>query len=236
MTLMTEIIEGLKYPVSDKKSIFRFLIGCAFNYIPIAGSIIALGYAQRSMEKVMEGETETPLWVDFVGFFLLGAKVVGVLFVYGLGFLVPFSVGLFFVLVIKAGWAVILGFIIFMISAILALSCAFVVPMALIFMLKRGERFRAALKFDDVLLKIKDVAAPYTMNVVIFWISCIILLPVILLFISIKFGFVFAVIPIFYLLLFASFIFGKMGNSVEINPLDSGILLDEDDKSEKTSS
>lgn len=233
---MTEIIEGLKYPISDKKSILRFLIGCAANYIPIAGNIIALGYAQRSMEKVMEGETEIPLWVDFTGFFLLGTKVIGVFFVYGLGFLVPFSMGLFFVLIIKEGWAVILGFIFFMLSAILALSCAFVVPMALIFMVKRGERFWAALKFDDVLLKIRDVAASYTLNIIIFWVSCIIFLPVILLLISIKFGFIFAVIPIFYLFLFASFIFGKMGNSVELSPLDSGMLLDETDKRAKTSS
>ena len=233
---MTEIIEGLKYPVSDKKSILRFLLGCVLNYIPIAGNIIALGYAQKSMEKVMEGETETPLWVDITGFFILGTKVVGVLFVYGLGFLVPFSIGLLFVLIIKEGWAVIMGFIFFMLSAILALSCAFVVPMALIFMQKRGERFRAALKFDDVLLKIRDVVAHYTINVVIFWISCIVFLPVILLFISIKFGFILAVIPIFYLLLFGSFIFGKMGNSVEVSPLDSGILLDETDKRAKTSS
>ena len=236
MTLKDEILEGLKYPVNNKKSIIRFLIGCAFNYIPIAGSIISLGYAQRSMGKVMEGEKETPLWVDFVGFFLLGAKVLGVLLVYGLGFLVPFSIGLFFVLVIKAGWAVILGFIFFMISAILAMSCGFVVPMALIFMLKRGERFKAALKFDDVLLKIRDMATPYTISVAIFWVSCIILLPLILLFISIKFGFIFAVIPIFYLLLFGSFIFGKMGNSVEISPLDSGILVDEAEGRTKTSS
>lgn len=203
-----EIISAFKYPFVGEKYPKRFLVGCAISLIPLLGSLTTAGYSIRSARDVMEGSAEIGRWEDFIGLLMLGIKGLGIFLIYGLVSLVPFSLGLFFILVIPHVIAVNIGFLFLILSSILFLSAAFVVPMAIIFMIRAGGSFRAALRFEDVLIAVRDNATTYVIRSLCVWAVGFLLSVVMLLVISIPLGHFFAMIPAFYFLLIASYIFG----------------------------
>jgi hypothetical protein len=211
--MKTEIIEAFKYPFKGEKYPKRFLLGCVVSLIPLFGNLAALGYVVKSMQGVLAGDEEVPRWEDLIGLFSWGIKAVGVMLIYGLAFMVPLSIGLFFILVIPHVIAVNIGFIFLVMSSILFLSSVFVIPMALIFMIKSGGSFHEALRFEDVLITIRDTASTYVVRSFFVWIIGLLFIAFMLLVISIKFGHLFVVVPIFYFLLIASYIFGMEGKT-----------------------
>lgn len=208
---LNKLKDTLKYPVNGKKTILRFLVGCVINYIPIFGNIVATGYAMRGMREVMVGKEGMPHWTDFMGLFLSGGKFLVALFIYGLAFFVPFSLGMFLFVIVKSAWAVILGFFVIMLGTILALSSAFIFPMVIIYMLKFDERLKKIFSFSEVMLNIRRAAVPYTINVLIAWLTILVFLYISFTLMSLKFGFLIAVIPLFYLFLIVTYIFGRLG-------------------------
>lgn len=209
--MWSEIISAFKYPFIGEKYPKRFLLGCAISLIPLLGNLITVGYAVRSIRGVMEGSLEIPRWEDFIGLLLTGIKSLGILFMYGLVSLVPFSLGLFFILVVPHVIAVNIGFVLLVLSSILFLSSTFVAPMAVLFMIRAGGSFRAALRFEDVLIAVRNMATTYVIRSLSVWAIGFLFMAVMLLVISIPFGRFFAMIPAFYFLLFASYIFGMEG-------------------------
>lgn len=209
--IFSKLKDTLKYPVGGKETILRFLIGCVINYVPVFGNIVAAGYAMRGMKEVMTGKEGMPRWNDFVGLFLSGGKFLVALFIYGLAFFVPFALGMFLFVVIKSAWAVMLGFFIIMLGTILALSSAFIFPMVIIYMLKFDEKLNKIFSFSEVMLNIRRAAVPYTINVLIAWATILVFLFISYSFMSLKFGFLIAVIPLFYLFLIVTYIFGRLG-------------------------
>ena len=209
--MWAEIIRAFKYPFVGERYPKRFLVGCAVSLIPLLGSLITAGYAVKSTQGVMEQSQEIPRWEDFIGLLLLGVKAIGVFCVYSLVSLVPFSLGLFFILVIPHVIAVNIGFIFLIISSILFLSSAFVVPMGILFMIHGKGSFRAALRFEDVLIAVQRMSTTYALRSASVWLIGILFMIVMLLVISVPFGHFFAMIPAFYFLLIASYIFGMEG-------------------------
>lgn len=209
--MWSEIIRAFKFPFAGERYPKRFLVGCAVSLVPLLGSFITLGYAVRNTQGVMEGFQEIPRWEDFIGLLLLGIKSFGIFCIYGLVSLVPFSLGLFFILVIPHVIAVNIGFVFLILSSILFLSSAFVVPMGILFMIHAKGSFRAALRFEDVLIAVKKMATTYVLRSVSVWIIGALFLMVMLLVISIPLGHFFAMIPAFYFFLIASYIFGMEG-------------------------
>ncbi len=209
--MWSEIISAFKYPFIGEKYAKRFLLGCGISLIPLLGSLIAAGYAVKSTRGVMDGTLEIPRWEDYIGLLLMGIKSLGVFLVYGLVSLVPFSLGLFFILVIPHVIAVNIGFIFLVLSLILFLSSMFVVPMAVLFMIRAGGSFRAALRFEDVLIAVRDMATTYVIRSLAVWAIGFLFMSVMLFVISIPLGHFFAMIPAFYFILIASYIFGMEG-------------------------
>jgi hypothetical protein len=211
--MWSEIVSAFKYPFIGEKYPKRFLMGCAISLIPILGSLTVAGYAIRSTRDIMEGGAEIGRWEDYIGLLLSGIKGLGIFFVYGLVSLVPFSLGLFFILVIPHVIAVNIGFLFLILSAILFLSSTFVVPMAVLFMIRAGGSFGAALQFEDVLIAVRDYATTYVIRSLCVWAVGFLFMAVMLLVISLPFGHFFAMIPAFYFLLIASYIFGMEGRA-----------------------
>jgi hypothetical protein len=211
VAMWSEIVQAFKYPFIGERYPKRFLLGCAISLVPLLGTLITAGYAVRSTRGVMEESGEIPRWEDFIGLLLLGLKGLGIFCIYSLVSLVPFSLGLFFILVIPYIVAVNIGFIFLILSSILFLSSAFVVPMGILFMIRAGGSFRAALRFEDVLIAVKKMASTYVLRSLSVWVIGVLFLVVMLLVISIPFGHFFAMIPAFYFLLIASYIFGMEG-------------------------
>jgi len=211
--MWSEIISAFKHPFIGEKYPKRFLLGCVINLIPLLGNLTAVGYAIKNTRDVIEGATEIGRWEDFIGLFHLGIKGLGISFIYSLVSLVPFSLGLFFILVIPHVIAVNIGFIFLILSAILFLSSAFIVPMAVLFMIRANGSFRAALRFEDVLIAVRDFATTYVVRSFCVWVIGFIFAAVMLLIISIPFGHFFAMIPAFYFILVASYIFGMEGRA-----------------------
>jgi hypothetical protein len=209
--MWSEIVSAFKYPFIGERYPKRFLLGCAISLIPLLGNLIAVGYAVKSTREVIGGATEIPRWEDLIGLLLTGTKCLGIFIVYGLVSLVPFSLGLFFILVIPHVIAVNIGFIFLVLSLILFLSSTFVVPMAILFMIRAGGSFRAALRFEDVLIAVRYMADTYVVRSLCVWVIGFLFIAVMLLVISIPFGHFFAMIPAFYFLLIASYIFGMEG-------------------------
>jgi hypothetical protein len=209
--MWSEIISAFKYPFIGEKYPKRFLMGCAISLIPLLGSLVAVGYAVKSTRGIMDGSSDIPRWEDFIGLLLMGIKGLGILFVYGLVSLVPFSLGIFFILVIPHVIAVNIGFIFLVLSSILFLSSTFVVPMAVLFMIRAGGSFRAALRFEDVLIAVRNMATTYVIRSLGVWAVGFLFVAAMLLVISLPFGHFFVMIPAFYFLLFASYIFGMEG-------------------------
>lgn len=208
---MAKIVEILIYPVNGVSALWRFLLGCAINYIPLLGNVVAAGYAMRGMREVTAGKKGMPIWNDFTGLLLSGGKFVLLFMVYGIPFFVPFSIGMFLFVVIKSAWAVSLGIFIVMIGAVLALSSAYILPMAVIYMLKCDERLKTIFAFSEVLLNIAKVIKTYTINVLVIWLLGLVFFFICYMLMSLKFGFFLVVIPLFYLLLVVTYILGKLG-------------------------
>jgi hypothetical protein len=209
--MWSEIISAFKYPFIGDKYPKRFLLGCAISLVPLLGNLTVAGYAIKSIRGVMEGSTEISRWEDFIGLLILGVKGLGIFLIYGLVSVVPFSLGLFFILVIPHVIAVNIGFLFLILSAILFLSSAFVVPMAILFMIRSGGSFRAALRFEDVMIAVRDYATTYVIRSLCVWAIGLLFMAVMLMVISLPFGHFFAMIPAFYFLLIASYIFGMEG-------------------------
>lgn len=209
--MWSEIVSAFKYPFIGEKYPKRFLLGCLLSLVPLIGNIITIGYALKSTRGVMDGSSEVPRWEDFIGLFLSGIKCLGVFLGYGLVSLIPFSLGLFFILVIPHVIAVNIGFFFLILSSILFLSASFIVPMAILFMIRDGGSLRAALRFEDVLIAIRDNATTYVMRSLCVWGIGIIFVAVMLMIISLPLGHFFAMIPAFYFLLITSYFFGLEG-------------------------
>lgn len=209
--MWSEIINAFKFPFVGEKYPKRFLLGCAISLMPLLGTLVTMGYAIRNTQGVIEEATEIPRWEDFIGLLLTGIKGLGIIVVYSLVSLVPFSLGLFFILVIPHVIAVNIGFVFLILSSILFLSSTFVVPMGVLFMIRAGGNFRAALAFEDVLIAVRTNATTYVIRSLCVWVVGFLFMAVMLLVISLPFGHFFAMIPAFYFLLFASYIFGMEG-------------------------
>ncbi len=209
--MWSEIISAFKYPFVGERYPKRFLLGCAVSLVPLLGGLVVTGYAVKSIQGVMEESTEIPRWEDFIGLLILGIKSLGIFCIYSLVSLVPFSLGLFFILVIPHVIAVNIGFLFLILSSILFLSSVFVVPMGILFMVRAKGSFREALRFEDVLIAVKRMATTYVIRSFGVWVIGILFMFVMLLVISIPFGRFFAMIPAFYFLLIASYIFGMEG-------------------------
>ena len=211
---MIAFIKGLIYPFSGKKSSLRFLTGCGVSLIPLMGQLMVLGYSIRSMEGVISGEEELPPWVDLPGLFISGVKFLGVLFIYSLGFIIPFSISMFSILIVAENWSISVGIVILLFSVILFLTGIFFFPLALFYMVRRGERFGATLEFSNVLMSIKGRTFPYIMRNIYFGVFLLIFLVLAFFVSSSDYGFLILLmtIPMFYLLLFASYLYGKMGD------------------------
>ncbi|GEM_PF-2879684 len=208
---MGKIIETLIYPVSGVKQLLRFFLGCAINYVPLFGNVVAAGYAMRGMREITVGKKGMPLWNDFIGLFLSGGKFILAFMVYGIPFFVPFSIGMFLFVIIKSAWAVVLGFFIVMIGAILAFSSAYIFPMAVIYMLKCDERLKTIFSFSEVLLNIRKAVKTYTINVLVVWLISLVFFYICYMLMSLKFGYLLVMVPLFYLLLVVTYILGKLG-------------------------
>lgn len=224
----SKVYDYLKYPIHTKEAFLRYLFGCVLLVVPIFGILACFGYALRSMKGVMEGKPTPPAWADFIGLFLAGVEVVVVMLMYGLVFLVPFSIGLFCVLVISIRWVAILGFVFFFLSSILALSAFFVLPMAFMYMMRKDERLDTALQYDNVLFKIVEMAQSYIKQIIYFWLTCF--AGVIIVYLMIKSFFILAVIPIFYLMLVAADAFGRFANTLEVYSEETPMKIGEDTK------
>jgi len=209
--MWSEIISAFKYPFNGEKYPKRFLLGCAISLIPLVGTLVTMGYAIKSTKGVIDGASEIPRWEDFIGLILMGIKGLGVFLIYGLVSIVPFSLGLFFILVIPHVIAVNIGFVFLILSSILFLSATFVVPMAILFMIRAGGSFHAALRFEDVLIAVRDMATTYVIRSLCVWAVGFVFVAAMLMVISLPFGHFFAMIPAFCFLLFASYIFGMEG-------------------------
>jgi hypothetical protein len=220
--MWNEILSAFKYPFVGEKYPKRFLLGCAISLVPLLGNLSAGGYAIRSTRDVMEGATEIGRWEDFIGLLLLGIKGLGIFFIYGLVSLVPFALGLFFILVIPHVIAVNIGFVFLVLSAILMLSSVFIVPMGILFMIRAGGSFRAAMQFEDVLIAVRDHATTYVIRSLCVWAIGLGFAAVMLLVISIPLGHFFAMIPAFYFLLIASYIFGMEARTEAVVTKDAG--------------
>ena len=211
---MVKIIETLIYPVNGVKPLLRFLLGCAVNLVPLLGNVVAAGYAIRGMREITIGKKGMPMWNDFMGLFLSGGKFVLAFMVYGIPFFVPFSIGMFLFVIVKSAWAVSLGIFIVMIGAILALSSAYIFPMAIIYMLKCDERLKTIFSFSEVLLNIRKAVKTYTINVLVVWLVSLLFFFICYMLMSIKFGYILVIVPLFYLLLVITNILGKLGEDL----------------------
>ncbi|MBN1571977.1 MAG: DUF4013 domain-containing protein [Deltaproteobacteria bacterium] len=225
---MEKIVETLIYPVNGRKTSLKFLLGCAINLVPLLGNAVAAGYAMRGMREIMVEREGMPLWNDFMGLFLSGGKFILALVVYGIPFFIPFSIGMFLFVVVKSAWAVLLGFFIVMIGTILALSSAYIFPMAIIYMLKCDERLKTIFAFSEVLLNIRKAVKTYTINVLIVWLVSLVFFFICYLLMSIKFGYILVIIPLFYLLLVATNILGKLGADLGDVVIDRVSMIDGD--------
>jgi hypothetical protein len=214
LTMIQEILQSFKYPFVGERFPKRFLLGCAVSLIPLLGGIVGLGYALKTMKEIMAGNESLPRWEDFIGLFLSGIKVIGIFLVYGIAFFLPFSLGLLCILAIPTAIATNIGFLLLALSGILFLSSAFIVPMALIFMIHGGGSMREALRFEDVLITIRNTGSSYIVRSFVVWLIALLFALVMSLVISIWLGHLFVMAVAFYFLLIASFLFGREGREV----------------------
>jgi hypothetical protein len=211
LTMLQEILQSFKYPFIGERLPKRFLLGCVVSLIPLLGTTVALGYALKTMKEIMAGDESLPRWEDFIGLFVSGIKVIGICLVYGIAFFLPFSLGLLCILVIPDVIATNIGFLLLALSGIFFLSSAFIVPMALIFMIHEGGSMRAAFRFEDVLITIRDTSSTYVVRSLFVWVIALLFAAIMMLVISIWLGHLFVMAVVFYFLLIASYFFGKEG-------------------------
>jgi hypothetical protein len=216
---MRKLLLSIIYPVNGKQPALRYLILSAVNLVPVLGSVVALGYVSRSLKTSMEGKAETPSWDRLPDLLRGGITFVGVLVVYAVTFLVPLIIASLFIFVIRTPWSDYVGFFFLLITAILALTWAFIVPMALFHMHREDGSLGSVLNYSAVLIRIQDNIAGYTGRVLFFWFFCFLGAVLSLFFITLPYGFLLVIFPVMYLLLLAANLFGDMEN-----PDDSHII------------
>ena len=141
-----------------------------------------------------------------------GLKFLGVLAVYAVTFMVPFLIASLFIFVIRTPWSDYVGFFFLLITAILTLTWAFIVPMALFHMHRKNGSFHSVLDYSVVLIRIRESMASYIGLTLIFWLFCLMGAALSLFFITLPCGFLLVIFPVMYLLLFAAHLFGSMEN------------------------
>ncbi|MBN1881292.1 MAG: DUF4013 domain-containing protein [Deltaproteobacteria bacterium] len=208
---MRKLLSSIIYPVNGKQPTLRYLILCAVNLIPIVGTIVACGYISESMRISMNGKNETPPWDRILDLGIGGLKFLGVLAVYAVTFMVPFLIASFFIFVIRTPWSDYVGFFFLLITAILTLTWAFIIPMALFHMHRENGSFGSVLNYSLVLIRIRENMTSYIGLTLIFWFFCLVGAVLSLFFITLPYGFLLVIFPVMYLLLFASRLFGTMG-------------------------
>jgi len=209
---MRKLLSSIVYPVNGKQPALRYLLLCAVNLVPVVGSIVALGYVSESMRTSMDGKTETPPWERLRDLGIGGLKFLGVLAVYAVTFMIPFLIASLFIFGIRTPWSDYVGFFFLLITAILALTWAFIVPMALFHMHRENGSFHSVLNYSVVLIRIRERMASYIGLTLIFWLFCLAGAALSLFFITLPYGFLLVIFPAMYLLLFAAHLFGNMGS------------------------
>jgi len=207
---MRSFLSSLIYPVNGKQQALRYLILCVTNLVPVAGTIVALGYISRSMEASMEGKSETPKWDRLSDLFIGGIKFIGVLAIYAVTFMVPLIIASLFIFVIRVPWADFVGFFFFLITGILMLTWAFIVPMALFYMHQGDGSLGSVLNYTAVLIRIRENMMGYIGRVLLFWFFCFLGAMLSLFFITLPYGYLLVIFPVMYLLLYAAHLFGTM--------------------------
>jgi len=209
---MRKLLSSIIYPVNGKQPTLRYLILCAVNLVPIAGLIVALGYVSESMRTSMDGKKETPPWERIIDLGVGGLKFLGVLAVYAVTFMIPFLIASLFIFVIRTPWADYVGFFFLLITAILTLTWAFIVPMALFHMHRENGLFGSVLNYSMVLIRIRESMTHYIGMMLIFWFFCLVGAALSIFLITLPYGYLLVVFPVMYLLLFAASLFGNMEN------------------------
>lgn len=223
---MRKLLSAIVYPVNGKQSALRYLILCAVNIVPIAGSIVALGYVSESMRTSMEGREETPSWERIIDLGIGGLKFLGILAVYAVICMVPFLIASLFIFVIRTPWADYVGFFFLLITAILTLTWAFIVPMALFHMHREGGSFGSVLNYTLVLIRIRESMTHYIGTTLVFWLFCLVGAALSVFFITLPFGYLLVVFPVMYLLLFAAHLFGNMENPEGLHVIGSDGVIE----------
>jgi len=216
---MRKLLSSIMYPVNGKQPTLRYLILCAVNLVPVAGSIVALGYISESMRTSMEGKKETPPWERIIDLGIGGLKFLGILAVYAVTFMIPFLIASLFIFVIRTPWADYVGFFFLLITAILTLTWAFIVPMALFHMHRENGSFGSVLNYSMVLIRIREGMTRYIITTLVFWLFCLAGAALSVFFITLPYGYLLVIFPVMYLLLFAASLFGNMEN-----PEDSHVI------------
>lgn len=222
---MRNLLSSIIYPVNGKQSALRYLILCAVNLVPVVGSIVALGYVSESMRASMHGKKETPPWERIFDLGIGGLKFIGVLAVYAVTFMIPFLIASLFIFGIRTPWSDYVGFFFLLITAILMLTWAFIIPMALFQLHRENESFGSVLDYSLVLIRIRESMTSYIGLTLLFWFFCLVGAALSLFFITLPYGFLLVILPVMWLLLFAAHLFGNMGRPVNSDVIGSDGII-----------
>ncbi len=161
-----EIMEEIKFPSKDSEWIQKVLIGGLLSIIPIV-NLIAYGYILKVMKRSIEGKPDMPKWDDWGELFMNGlmAAIIGLIYMIIPILILGASAGSMIMAAIsenpKMLFTAIAGaFGGLLIAGLLALIFGFLLPMALSMYVKENN-FSAALRFNEVISRIKSVFGDY---------------------------------------------------------------------------
>ncbi len=164
-----DIMEEIKFPSKDSEWIQKVLIGGIVAIIPIV-NLIAGGYFLKVMKGAMDAKPVMPKWDDWGNLFMNGliAAIIGLIYMIIPILILLVSAGSIIAAVVSAisgntemMFAAMAGaFGGILIAGLLALIFGFLLPMALS-MYVRENSFGAALRFGEVISRIKSVFGDY---------------------------------------------------------------------------
>ncbi len=161
-----DIVEEIKFPSKDSEWIPKVLIGGVIAIIPIV-NLIASGYFLKVMKGSMDGKPGMPKWDDWGNLFMNGlmAAIIGLIYMIIPILILLVSAGNIIAAALSGNTEILLGALAgaiggVLIALLLALIFGFLLPMALS-MYVRENNFSAALKFNEVISRIKSVFGDY---------------------------------------------------------------------------
>ncbi len=161
-----EIVEEIKFPSKDNEWILKILIGGIINIIPIV-NLISFGYLLKVMKGSIDGKPGLPKWDDWGNLFMNGliAAIIGLIYMIIPILIFLISGGSIVAAALSGDTGLLMGAIAgamggILIALLLVLIFGFLLPMALS-MYVRENNFGAALRFNEVISRIKSVFGDY---------------------------------------------------------------------------